>query len=630
MFIIYSFIVLVLFLRLARATASVHDDTFTPHIILRGTVQSVSQACINRLSVLINGTCPGPEIRLREGKTTWIRVYNDMNDRNLTMHWHGLAQAASPFSDGTPQASQWPIGPLHFFDYEIHPQAGDAGTYFYHSHVGFQAVSAAGPLIVEDAHRGPYTYKDERTFFLSDLFNKTDSQIQKGLESDPFVWSGETSTVLVNGLGITVNGTKTGPSCSLSITNVEPDTVYRFRFIGATALSLVSLAFEGHPELKVIEADGRYTKPYSTSYLQIGSGQRYSVLFKTKSLAEVRTDQTGGRSAYYLQLETLERPTLTRAYALLAYPNQRKQGNTTVAITTTIPDPKPLTLPNITTGFLDYQLRPLNPNEFPPLSEVTRRVTITVQQIVNGTITWAQNGLPWFESYPKVPYLVSLYEDLYTADSPHSPSYTDAIANGGMDNTTRTFPAQIGEVLEIVIQNSGATNGGLDVHPFHAHGMHFWDLGSGNGTYDLAANEAKLVGTQPVVRDTTMLYRYGTKTTPGLNAGWRAWRLRATQAGVWMIHCHTLQHMIMGKKNPSSPLLPFVDIQIRKAPRRNMHGADLAGCTAGMQTVWVFGNEEEIRKIPYPDIGGYLTYGGSAYGNESWAPVVNHYFDETG
>jgi hypothetical protein len=30
-----------------------------------------------------------------------------------------MAVAVSPFSDGTPQASQWPIPPSHFFDYEI-------------------------------------------------------------------------------------------------------------------------------------------------------------------------------------------------------------------------------------------------------------------------------------------------------------------------------------------------------------------------------------------------------------------------------------------------------------------------------------------------------------------------------
>ncbi len=557
-----------LFLLLNPACGASHNNNFVPEFILRATAQDVSQACITRLSVLLNGTSPGPELRLSPGVTSWIRVYNDIPDQNLTVvgprrcailivdyptdrifqHWHGLAQAASPFSDGTPQASQWPIPPMHYFDYELHPKAEDAGTYFYHSHVGFQAVSASGPLIVQDAEEPPYSYDDERTFFLSDIFNRSDSNITQGLQANPFAWSGETSNVLVNGYGISAGGDTSGPTCSLPIIDVKPNTRYRFRFIGGTALSLVSLAFQGHSELTVIEADGQYTKPYTTSYLQIGSGQRYSILFKTKAYPE--------NSTYYMQLETRERPTTTRAYALLAYTTAAGNGSTPINSAT--PASPPLVLPNNTAGFLDYDLQPYQDNKFPHLSEVTRRVTMTVHQIISGSIIWAQNGLPWTDTFPQVPYLVSLYEGIYTDNNGTSPSYTNAIQNGGMDNTTRTFPAKIGEVLEIVIQNTGADNGGLDVHPFHAHGGHFWDLGSGNGTYDIAANEAKLAGTQPVKRDTTMLYRYGKKTTPGANAGWRAWRLRVEEPGVWMIHCHTLQHMIMGE----CPSITYKDIMV--------------------------------------------------------------------
>lgn len=70
----------------------------------------------------------------------------------------------------------------HFFDYELRPQIGEAGTYFYHSHVGFQAVSAAGPLIVLEADgEHPYHYDEERILFFSELYNNTDDTIQDGL-----------------------------------------------------------------------------------------------------------------------------------------------------------------------------------------------------------------------------------------------------------------------------------------------------------------------------------------------------------------------------------------------------------------------------------------------------------------
>ena len=45
-----------------------------------------------------------------------------------------------------------------------------------------------------------------------------------------------------------------------------------------------------------------------------------------------------------------------------------------------------------------------------------------------------------------------------------------------------------------------------------------------------------------------------------------------------------------------------------------------------MQTVWVFGNASEIfGNVPLPDLTGYLTYGGSVYGNATYDPLVLHY-----
>lgn len=62
-----------------------HDETFIPDHILHVTAQDISQACDTRYSVVVNGTSPGPTIRLKAGKPAWIRVYNDMLDANLTM-----------------------------------------------------------------------------------------------------------------------------------------------------------------------------------------------------------------------------------------------------------------------------------------------------------------------------------------------------------------------------------------------------------------------------------------------------------------------------------------------------------------------------------------------------------------
>jgi L-ascorbate oxidase len=44
----------------------------------------------------------------------------------------------------------------------------------------------------------------------------------------------------------------------------------------------------------------------------------------------------------------------------------------------------------------------------------------------------------------------------------------------------------------------------------------------------------------------------------------------------------------------------------------------------GMQSVWIFGDADEIMRIPHYDAAGYLQYNGSAFGNETFAPSYIH------
>jgi FtsP/CotA-like multicopper oxidase with cupredoxin domain len=62
-----------------------HDHSFIPDHVLRITYETISIGCQTRPSVVINGSLPGPELRLRPGKTSWIRVYNDMTEFNATI-----------------------------------------------------------------------------------------------------------------------------------------------------------------------------------------------------------------------------------------------------------------------------------------------------------------------------------------------------------------------------------------------------------------------------------------------------------------------------------------------------------------------------------------------------------------
>ncbi|KAL7917227.1 Cupredoxin [Trichoderma austrokoningii] len=561
--------------------AHVHDESFVPDAVLTITQENIGLGGIERYSTQVNGSVPGPTLYLPEDKVFWIRVYNNMKDENLTIHWHGLSQATYPFSDGTPLASQWPIPPLHFFDYELKAPNGSAGTYFYHSHVGFQASTPTGVIIVKDPQSPPYETDGERIVFLQEFWNRTDEQVVKGLESTPLIWTGEPNGWLINGKGITNYGIVDPSSAALSVIDVDPGKTYRFRFVAATALSLAQFAFQDHTELDIIAADGAYTKPQNVSVLQMGSGQRYDALFRTKSCDELRQL---GKLDYYVQLESRDRTTVVTNYAILRS--------------------SPIKLPPTISGYLDYQLQPLQTDhDFPSSSEVSRRVMINIQQVANGYFLWSLNNNTWTEdgsdlvphTTPSEPYLVALYEN----QTQYLPNYQAALTNNGLDPHTKTYPALLGEVIEIVFQQYGAadlshgnTAGALDTHPWHAHGSHYWDVGGGDGAWDAEKLEKQLAGTTPVRRDTTLLYRYTETTVPGQKQGWRAWRLRVDQPGVWMVHCHLLHHMIQG-----------------------------------MQTVWVHGSAQDVMKLGELDVEGYLTYGGNVNGNITYAPKVIHFHE---
>ena len=415
---------------------------------------------------------------------------------------------------------------------------------------------------------------------LSDYFNETDKTIVDGLVSSNFTWSGETKAIMVNGHSRQTTN-ETG-SCQLASISIEPGLTYRLRFIGATALSFISLAIESH-DVSIIEADGHYTKPLNTSFLQIGSGQRYSVLLTAKSEAEL---EKVNKRHFYIQITTLARPETLTNFAVLQYTGGSE------ADLKAVPSSPPLPVAEIVQGWLDYELEPLHPNhDFPTLEEVTRRIIIDVHQNVSDHTIWLQNGYDWVENFSPSPYLVDIYNGKLNTEG----TYQRALSRGnGFDNITRTFPAKIGEVIEIIWQNQGTfNNGGVDAHPFHAHGRHYFDIGGGDGLYNATKNEERLLKSPyPVQRDTSILYRYREKTKPLAPSGWRAWRIRVTDAGVWMYHCHILQHMVMG-----------------------------------MQTVFTFGDRGDIISQSGFVDSSYLVYGGEAYGNGSHSPVVRHFYD---
>ena len=83
-----------------------------------------------RNAILMNGQFTGPALELNQGDNVEIVVNNNLPFA-VTIHFHGIAQIGTPWSDGVPGISQRSIQRGQSFLY--HWTATDYGTYWYHA-----------------------------------------------------------------------------------------------------------------------------------------------------------------------------------------------------------------------------------------------------------------------------------------------------------------------------------------------------------------------------------------------------------------------------------------------------------------------------------------------------------------
>jgi CopA family copper-resistance protein len=127
----------------------------------------------------INGSLPGPTLRWREGDTVTIRVTNRLQE-HTSIHWHGIIL---PFQmDGVPGISFDGIPPGTTFTYRF--QVKQHGSYWYHSHSGFQEMTGVyGSLIIDPADAGKDIRADrDYTMLLSDWTDEDPMRVLKKLK----------------------------------------------------------------------------------------------------------------------------------------------------------------------------------------------------------------------------------------------------------------------------------------------------------------------------------------------------------------------------------------------------------------------------------------------------------------
>ena len=248
----------------------------------------------------INGTVPGPLIRLRQGQKVRLSVSNEL-DVDSSIHWHGLLV---PFQyDGVPGVSFPGIKPRSNFLYEF--PVNQAGTYWYHSHSGFQEQEGLyGPIVIDPAGVDPILSDREHVIVLSDHSPLTPEAIFRNMKVDPghfnmqrqtlggllagrdqplkdrIDWgkmrmdptdiadaNGSTYSFLVNGHGPRDNWTGL----------FKPGERVRLRIINASAMTFFNVRIPGL-RMTVVQADGLNVRPVEIDEFQIGVAETYDVI----------------------------------------------------------------------------------------------------------------------------------------------------------------------------------------------------------------------------------------------------------------------------------------------------------------------------------------------------------------
>lgn len=259
--------------------------------------------------ITINGSMPGPLIRLKEGQRAKLHVSNAL-DESTSIHWHGIILPEN--MDGVPGVSFSGIKPGEAYHYEYDVQ--QSGTYWYHSHSGLQEqLGHLGPLVIDPADGdigadrehviilSDWTFEDPDEVFrnlkvaegyynyqqrtLGDTFDDIRRQGLAKTWQERSMWNemrmsardlldvtGSTYTYLMNGRDNSTNWTalyKSGEKIRLRVINGSAMTFFDFRIPGL--------------EMTVVSADGQPIKPVTVDEFRIGVAETYDVIVTPKN-----------------------------------------------------------------------------------------------------------------------------------------------------------------------------------------------------------------------------------------------------------------------------------------------------------------------------------------------------------
>ncbi|KXS36853.1 MAG: CopA family copper-resistance protein [Halomonadaceae bacterium T82-2] len=260
--------------------------------------------------ITLNGTSPGPLIRLREGQEAVLRVTNLLEEQT-SAHWHGFL--LPPEMDGVPGVSFAGIAPGETFTARF--PVSQNGTYWYHSHSGLQEqLGHAGPIIIDAAEPEPFVYDREHVLLLTDWTFEDPKDVFRHLKVSEGYYNRQERTiadffadVAKNGVADTLAQRSMWAQMRMSSRDLadvtgttyiflmnghapqdnwtalfKPGEKIRLRVINGSAMSYFDVRIPGLT-MTVVAADGQPVQPVPVDEFRIAVAETYDVLVEPEA-----------------------------------------------------------------------------------------------------------------------------------------------------------------------------------------------------------------------------------------------------------------------------------------------------------------------------------------------------------
>ncbi|XP_059624831.1 laccase-14-like isoform X2 [Cornus florida] len=503
-----------------------------------------TRLCVTKSMLTVNGSFPGPVLRVHKGDTVFVNVHNK-GDEGVTIHWHGVKNPGNPWSDGTEHITQCAIQPGSNMTYEVKFTA-EEGTLWWHAHNDWTRATVHGVIVVLPAVGTTYPFPkpDEEeiivlAWFVEDVNRMVSHSLKKGQDFN------RSNAFTINGQPGDLNPCSNETMYRLV---VDHGKTYLLRILNAATNQELFFSIAQH-NLTVVGLDGAYIKPIVTNYIMIAPGQTMDIL--------VTANQS--LSHYYMVARAYYSPDGDKfdhaaATAILQY-----RGNYTPPASLVFP-----TLPayhdNEAADNFTIRFRSLASEDHPvnvPKDFTTRlyiAVSINTFYVPEGSPLQEEYNEHWLDAslnnisfnFPRTNILEAYYRNLsgiYDTHFPDEPPKYYDFTGPDLGSDNYTIPSvgtevkvlNYNEAVEIVFQDTNVLNTSQN-HPMHLHGFSFYLVGAGYGNFNNETHPNSYNLVDPPLLNTVGIPKNG----------WAAIRFIADNPGVWFMHCHMERHTTLG------------------------------------------------------------------------------------